>query len=228
MVMSMEQFCVLDEQEEVSDKALSTTSSIGSIGLNHQILRVDPSGMPLDWVNYQEAVKLYFLNKVLYSCGEPLYHLRGGINSLTGKQSTLEIHSIIATVSENSNSHERLHSYTPPLSNQTLFARDARICLYCGDAFNRQDLSRDHITPTSLGGEDTWTNVATACKRCNNHKAGRTPEQANMTLLALPFKPSHAEYVYLKGRRVLADQMEFLQAHFPRTSPLLERKMQVR
>ena len=44
-----------------------------------------------------------------------------------------------------------------------------------------------------------------------------------MQLLAIPFRPTHAEYVYLKGRRVLADQMEFLQAHFPRSSPLRER-----
>ncbi len=219
----MEQSSFLENQKERAFAESSATSHIRS--LNHQILRVDPSGMPLDWVSYQEAVKLYFLDKVLYSCGKPLYQLRGGVNSVTGKQSTLEISSIIATISENMNSHERLYSYTPPLSNQTLFARDARMCLYCGGIFSRQNLSRDHIRPRSHGGEDVWTNVVTACKRCNNHKAGRTPEQANMSLLALPFKPSHAEYVYLKGRQVLADQMEFLQAHFPRTSPLLERNV---
>jgi hypothetical protein len=31
-----------------------------------------------------------------------------------------------------------------------------------------------------------------------------------MELLAIPFKPTHAEYVYLQGRKILADQMEFL------------------
>ena len=96
-------------------------------------------------------------------------------------------------------------------------------CLYCGIQFARSHLSRDHITPVSQNGEDAWTNVVTACKRCNNFKAGRTPEQAGMQLLAVPFKPTHAEYVYLRGRRVLADQMEFLMAHFPRKSPLRER-----
>ena len=65
--------------------------------------------------------------------------------------------------------------------------------------------------------------VVTACRRCNNHKAGQTPEQAGMELLAVPFVPTHAEYVYLQGRGVLADQMEFLRAHFPRSSPLHER-----
>lgn len=41
-----------------------------------------------------------------------------------------------------------------------------------------------------------------------------------MQLLAVPFQPTYAEYIYLKGRRVLADQMEYLLAHFPRQSPL--------
>ena len=46
-----------------------------------------------------------------------------------------------------------------------------------------------------------------------------------MALLAVPFTPTHAEYVYLKGRRILADQMEFLRAHFPRSSRLRDRSV---
>ena len=45
----------------------------------------------------------------------------------------------------------------------------------------------------------------TACRRCNNQKASRTPEQAKMQLIAVPFTPTYAEYIFLKGRRVLAD-----------------------
>ena len=56
--------------------------------------------------------------------------------------------------------------------------------------------------------------------RCNNLKASKTPEQAGLQLIAVPFTPTYAEYIYLKGRRVLADQMEYLLAHFPRSSPL--------
>ena len=47
--------------------------------------------------------------------------------------------------------------------------------------------------------------------------------EAGMQLLAVPFTPTYAEYIFLKGRRVLADQMEYLVAHFPRSSPLHER-----
>jgi hypothetical protein len=44
-----------------------------------------------------------------------------------------------------------------------------------------------------------------------------------MELLAIPFCPTHAEYVYLQGRQILSDQMEFLLAHFPRNSVLRKR-----
>jgi 5-methylcytosine-specific restriction endonuclease McrA len=191
--------------------------------LSQQVLRTDASGMPIDWVSYKEAVRCYHLGLVLYSCGNHLYTIRGGVSWLTGQTSSIEVSSIIATPSATQTKFHHLPNYNPPLSNETLFARDGMLCLYCGKAFRRSDLSRDHVTPVSQQGVDAWTNVVTACKRCNNFKAGRTPEQASMELIAVPFQPTHAEYVYLRGRRVLADQMEFLKAHFPRTSPLRDR-----
>ncbi len=190
------------------------------LDLNHQVLRTDVSGMPLEWVGYQDAVRLYHLEQVAYSCGSLLYRVHGGINAKTGRRSIIEVNSIIATHGRNHALNKQRDCYVPPLNNPALFRRDSRLCLYCGETFRVRDLSRDHVTPIIQGGADTWNNVVTACRRCNNHKAGRTPEQAGMQLLAVPFVPTHAEYIYLQGRRVLADQMEFLLAHFPRTSPL--------
>jgi hypothetical protein len=187
---------------------------------SQQVLRTDASGMPLEWIDYRTAVRLYYSDQVAYTCGTLLYKVRGGYSAITGLRSVLEVNSIVATYGHNRSLHD---AYVPPLSNATLFNRDAHLCLYCGERFRHSLLSRDHVTPISKGGADCWSNVVTACKRCNNHKAGRTPEQAGMELLAVPFVPTHAEYIFLKGRRVLADQMEFLKAHFPRTSPLRER-----
>ena len=135
----------------------------------------------------------------------------------------LEINSIIATRGDTHTLERNRDKYTPPLNNRTLFKRDGSLCMYCGGSFRESELTRDHITPLSLGGRDIWTNVVSACRRCNNHKGGRTPEQAGFELMAVPFTPTYAEYIYLKGRRVLADQMEFLLAHIPRTSPLHRR-----
>ncbi len=179
--------------------------------------------MPLEWVDYPDAVRLYHAGQVAYTCGSLLYRIRGGINAHTGRRSIIEVNSIVATHGVRPALHE---NYVPPLSNTALFRRDAFLCLYCGERFPASQLSRDHVTPVSRGGADSWSNVVTACKRCNHQKGGRTPEEAGMTLLAIPFTPSHAEYVYLQGHRVLADQMQFLLAHFPRTSPLHQRLRQ--
>jgi len=188
--------------------------------LSQEVLRTDVAGMPLEWIDYRDAAALYYSDQVAYSCGSPIYCVRGGYNGRTGLRSIIEVNSIIATHGDTRKvDRNRLH-YTPPLNNMTLFKRDGNLCMYCGERYRRSDLTRDHITPMSQGGRDAWTNVVAACRRCNNHKGGRTPEQAGMQLLAVPFTPTYAEYIYLKGRRVLIDQMQYLLSHFPRSSPL--------
>ncbi len=205
------------------EQALKLTMPPTIFELNQQVLRTDVAGMPVEWIDYRDAVRLYHTGQVAYTCGEPLYVVHGGINSITGLRSVVEVNSIIATTGHQAGHTEKRHNYVPPLNNRTLFRRDANVCMYCSVHFMSRDLTRDHIKPISQGGRDLWQNVVTACRRCNNHKGGRTPEQAGMELIAVPFAPTYAEYIYLKGRRVLADQMKFLLAHFPRKSPLHDR-----
>jgi 5-methylcytosine-specific restriction endonuclease McrA len=192
-------------------------------GLTQMVLRTDISGMPLEWIDYREAARLYHQDQIAYTCGSLIYRLRGGHNAFTGNRTVVEVSSIVATVGHTGNPGNIRHDYVPPLNNETLFRRDAHLCMYCGGRFPARELSRDHVRPFSQGGHDTWANVVTACRRCNNTKAWRTPEQAKMQLIAVPFMPTYAEYIFLKGRRVLADQMEYLLAHFPRSSPLHDR-----
>lgn len=191
--------------------------------LSQQVLRTDASGIPLEWIDFREAVRAYYLDQVVFALGVPLYHIHGGYNAISGRRSVIDVNSIVATHGDSHAAFKARSHYVPPLNNQALFARDAHMCMYCGSQFSAKGLSRDHILPLSHGGSDSWKNVVTACKRCNNRKAGRTPERAGMELLAVPFVPTHAEYIYLQGKRVLADQMEFLLAHFPHSSPLHQR-----
>ena len=188
--------------------------------ISQQVLRTDVAGMPLEWIDYREAVRLYHSEQVAYDCGTRLYTVFGGYSSLNGQRSRIDVNSIVATHGTSKGVSRNRDKYVPPLNNRTLFKRDANLCLYCGNRYMTRDLTRDHIKPMSQGGLDSWNNVATACRRCNNFKGGRTPEQAAMELIAVPFSPSYAEHIYLKGRRVLTDQMQYLLAHIPRSSPL--------
>ena len=187
---------------------------------NQQILRLNSAGYPTAWISHETAARLYYTDQISYECGSSSILLRGGYNRITQLRSKLKINSIIATRDTNKLDYS---GFTPSLSNSTLFKRDANNCLYCGQSFNYKDLSRDHVLPLSHGGHDVWTNVVTSCKRCNNQKGGRTPEHANMMLLAIPFAPSRVEYLILRGRKILADQMEFLISHISTKSPIFQR-----
>ncbi len=73
------------------------------------------------------------------------------------------------------------------LSRREVFVRDGYICQYCGQ--ETRELTIDHVTPRFLGGEHTWENLVSACKACNQRKAGRPPEVASMKLRRKPFAP---------------------------------------
>ena len=70
--------------------------------------------------------------------------------------------------------------------------------------------------PISRGGRALWQNVVSACIACNVRKGSRTPGEAGMPLLAIPYRPSWVEHLILSNRNILADQMEFLRSHLPR------------
>ena len=176
------------------------------------ILRLDIAGSPVQWIPWQNAIHLYSREMIAWTAGESTFTFRGGTNRITGKRTTIEISSIIAV--RRSIPLKINKRITPPLNNRELFFRDAFLCMYCGHKFNISSLTRDHIIPISKGGRNHWSNVVTACRHCNTRKGNRTPDLANMPLLAIPYVPNWAEYLALSNRKIFADQMEFLKNQF--------------
>jgi len=172
------------------------------------VLKISPSGLPQCWLDVYAAVAELVCDRTLYSFGDTCMTLHGGINR-QGKQSIIEVPQILVA-----RQNPRAIRHTPPLLNKTLFSRDSYRCMYCGDSFHHSALSRDHIVPISRGGKDIWTNVVSACKRCNSHKGNRLLVECGMELLAVPYTPNRHEYLYLANRRILADQMDYLQKGF--------------
>src|SRR5271167_3550327 len=72
-------------------------------GLGQMVLRTDVSGMPVEWIDYREAARLYHQEQVAYTCGTLLYRLHGGHNALTGRRTVVEVSSIVATVGHTGN-----------------------------------------------------------------------------------------------------------------------------
>lgn len=173
-----------------------------------RIMRLSASGLPLNWVSWQQAAVLYVKDQVLWSLGDAPMRINGGTNR-QGQRSFLMLDPIIACSAES-----RGYCFTPTLNNRLLFRRDGYLCMYCGSRFAASQLTCDHIIPRVHGGEDRWTNVVAACARCNSHKGGRTPQQAGMELLAVPFEPNVFEFMYLANRQIRGDQMAYLQARF--------------
>ena len=178
-----------------------------------RVLSLDSTGRILDWMSWQDAVCLYVRGAVAWTLGDPCLTIHGGMNRETGLQSQLDLHPIVA-----SRGHARPGSYdpAPALTNTALFARDRHLCLYCGQHFHKTQLTRDHVLPLSKRGLDEWENVVSACLSCNVKKGSRTPQQAGMPLLAVPYRPSWVEHLILSNRNILADQMQFLVGHLPK------------
>ena len=65
--------------------------------ISQQVLRTDVAGMPLEWIDYREAVRLYHAEQVAYDCGTRLYSVFGGYSSVDGSRSRIDVNSIIAT-----------------------------------------------------------------------------------------------------------------------------------
>ncbi|MCC7005758.1 MAG: HNH endonuclease [Ottowia sp.] len=181
------------------------------------ILGLDIAGRPFRWLTAEQAILYNANGKVVWDIGEPALIFRGGINR-HGQQSIVQSAPIIA-VGRLDTPLVQTQNY-PPLGgrNDVLFQRDRHICAYCGQQFCKDLLTRDHVVPRSRGGQDTWANLVAACRHCNHKKGARTPEEAAMPLLYLPYAPCRFEHFILSGRNILLDQMMYLTSMLPRHS----------
>jgi 5-methylcytosine-specific restriction endonuclease McrA len=181
--------------------------------MNHlegTVLKLDRAGLPVALVSWMEAATLVAQNKVQWSLGEPLFHLRGGYSN-QGMRSELFIAPIVC-VDDRSRIWDRWREQIQVMRpvRAVIFNRDGGLCMYCGTKLSLKSLTIDHIVPKSRGGQDTYTNTTSCCVRCNQQKSNRTPEEAGMVLLAVPYCPNPAARLILSRRRIIADQMDYL------------------
>jgi len=80
----------------------------------------------------------------------------------------------------------RIPYQTRALSRKNILLRDRYTCQFCGRVFPAHELTLDHVTPRSRGGQTDWDNLVACCHACNNIKGDRLPEEAGLKLLRPP------------------------------------------
>lgn len=179
------------------------------------ILIVDSIGQPVRWAAATRAAHYYAVGKVIADLGQHHFSLSGGFNRLLAKPSEITCSSIVMVRGKHRLVAQRNFV---GLSRERLFLRDRYLCAYCGQLFNELHLTIEHVIPVSRGGTHGWTNVVTACRGCNHRKGNRTPEEARMPLIYVPYAVCRNEGFIISNRNILGDQMEFLASALPRHS----------
>jgi len=75
-------------------------------------------------------------------------------------------------------------------SKSNVYLRDDYTCQYCGlkAHHNHSLLTYEHVIPRFHGGKTTWTNIASACHKCNHEKGhSLTYKKPNI----VPVKPNY-------------------------------------
>ena len=151
------------------------------------VLLLNSTYEPIKILNWKRAVTLYFKGKV-----EVLSDYQIPIRA---ENFIFQLPSVIKLIN-----YVRINYFSKvKFSKNNIFLRDGYRCAYCGNIFNRNELTLDHIVPSSKGGKKSWQNIITACKKCNNKKGNNTPEQAGMKLHYNAKKPSsipHTSFIH--------------------------------
>lgn len=66
--------------------------------------------------------------------------------------------------------------------------RDKFTCQYCGISGSEAELEIDHIVPLSTGGSNHISNLATACRKCNQEKSNKDAKFLLSRSKTIPFK----------------------------------------
>jgi len=149
------------------------------------VLLLNASYEPLRVISWQRAVTLFFSEKV-----EILEEYEHEIRSVSIALKAPAVVRLLRYVS--------VGSRRPPFSRFNILARDNFSCQYCSRSLTTREATLDHVTPRSLGGGTSWSNVVCCCRTCNIKKGSRTLKQAGMTLLKEPRQPNWLPVLQMK------------------------------
>jgi 5-methylcytosine-specific restriction endonuclease McrA len=136
--------------------------------------------VPLSAVNWQDAVKAVFLGSV------SVLHT---YEDWTVRSPSTEIAVPAVLMLKQHVTYKWRLRY----SSRLVFLRDDHQCQYCGQHFQPDRLTIDHVLPRHHGGRTKWENVVAACSPCNVKRG----HDVRIRPLREPWRPSYFEMVKL-------------------------------
>ena len=89
-----------------------------------------------------------------------------------------------------------------------MFARDGCRCVYCGEVFEPDALTVDHVQPRVRGGDRSGGNLVTACGGCNTLKGHRRlAEFLGENAVARANFREHARHVWRRHLEALEEEL---------------------
>jgi len=149
--------------------------------LNRAVLVLNANYAPMAICTARRAIIMRFLNKV-----EILAKYNEKVHS---PSTSISLPSVVKILD-----YIRYDNLTVDLNRKNILTRDSNTCQYCG--ISKIQLTIDHILPKVKGGQDSWENLTTACKPCNQKKGDRTPEESGMRLIKIPKRPNRLHYFH--------------------------------
>ena len=146
---------------------------------NAKTLKLDSSYRPVEIVDAIEALVLCLIGKA-----SAIENYAKEINTVS---KSFALPAVIVL-----NRYVKFRFHTMSCKRPNILWRDNYSCQYCSKSCERHEsdkLTIDHVIPKSRGGENTWENLVTACKKCNQRKGNKTPKEAGMSLIRQPTMP---------------------------------------
>ena len=141
--------------------------------------------LPLSVVGWQQAVKLYFLDRVriieVYDDWQ-----------VHSPSMNLDVPALVAL-----KEYHNLKKHVK-FSRANMLLRDMYQCQYCADTFRVADLTIDHVVPISKGGKTNWENCVSACRKCNTSKGDKV---GYMRPIREPYRPDYYNLSSLRKER---------------------------
>jgi 5-methylcytosine-specific restriction endonuclease McrA len=142
---------------------------------NTKALKLDSSFRPVDVIDAVEALVLCIVGKA-----RVVENYQEEIRSVA---ESFKLPAVIVL-----NRYVKFRFSYVACNRSNVLWRDENQCQYCGNHFSADKLTLDHVIPKSRGGDNSWTNLVAACKKCNQKKGNKTPSESGM----LPIRKPHA------------------------------------